>query len=37
MSSSEEESDYSFDESDFHENFSDDGEVVYQAIFAHLL
>ena len=33
MSSSEEESDSSFDESDFDEDFSDDGEAVYQAIF----
>ena len=32
MSSSEEESDSSFDESDFDEDFSDDGEAVNQAI-----
>lgn len=33
MPSSEEESDSLFNESDFDEDFSDDGEAVYQAIF----
>ena len=33
MSSSEEESDSSIDESDFDEDFSDDSEAVYQARF----